>query len=331
MAWPALDLQALRTRDVLVLVLAFLVSVALVYLAFEYIAISYILVFGIGVLVGIGELVSRYRDAPEQAIRTTPALLYVALNAVAAVAALALVIAFDVIKGSGEGAAITRVLLAGFGAMAFFRTSIFTIRVGDQDVSIGPVAFLQIVLHATDRAVDRVRADARASAVATCMAGVSFQAAQAALPAFCMALMQNVPAEEQQSIGDAVKILHSSAMDDQTKAKNLGLLLMNVVGEKVLLTAVANLAAQIKTTVSVAIEPPSVAAPVGAAAALTARCRDSAGTVIEGRLVEWSSAHPAIATVSADGRVRGVAAGNTNITAKADAASDTIAVVITAG
>src|ERR1044071_9380997 len=201
---------------------------------------AYLAVFGIGVLVGVGELVSRYRDAPEHAIRTTPALLYIALNAVAAVAALALVESFGVVKGTDHAAGITRVLLAGFGAMAFFRTSVFTIRVGDQDVSIGPVAFLQIVLHAADRAVDRVRADARASAVAACMSGVSFQAAQAALPAFCMQLMQNVPADEQNEVGDAVKILQSSAMDDQTKAKNLGLLLMNVVGEKVLLTAVAN-------------------------------------------------------------------------------------------
>jgi hypothetical protein len=243
-------------------------------------------------------------------------------------AAFALVIAFSVIEGEGQGPAIPRVMLAGFGAMAFFRTSVFTIRIGDQDVSIGPVAFLQIVLHAADRAVDRVRADARASAVATSMAGVSFQAAQAALPAFCMALMQNVPADEQNDIGDAVKILQTSSMDDQTKAKNLGLLLMNVVGEKVLLTAVTNLAAQIKTAISVVIDPQNLTIGQGTSFALTALCRDSSGAEIKGRLVTWTSAHPAIAAIGADGRVRGVAAGSTSITATADGASDAVPVTV---
>jgi hypothetical protein len=187
-----------RWRDLFRIAAAIGVVALLVWLARLVFRDAYIAVFGIGALVGLGELVSRYRDAPEHAVRTMPALLYIALNSVAAIAALQLVETFNVIPGKTEGDAISRILLAGFGAMAFFRTSVFTVRVGDQDVSIGPVAFLQIVLHATDRAVDRVRADARAGAVAACMAGVSFDAAKAALPAFCLALMQNVPAEEQQ-------------------------------------------------------------------------------------------------------------------------------------
>jgi hypothetical protein len=310
-------------------VAALLVLMLALLIARIWIRDAYLAVFGIGVLVGVGELVSRYRDAPEHAIRTTPALLYIALNAVAAVAALALVESFGVVKGTDRAAGITRVLLAGFGAMAFFRTSVFTIRVGDQDVSIGPVAFLQIVLHAADRAVDRVRADARASAVAACMSGVSFQAAQAALPAFCMQLMQNVPADEQNEVGDAVKILQSSAMDDQTKAKNLGLLLMNVVGEKVLLTAVANLAAQIKTAFSVTIDPRNVSVAAGSSVPLKATCRDSTGAEIAGKLVTWSSAQAPVAAVGPDGRVRGVAAGSTVVSATADGVSDAVTVTVT--
>jgi Bacterial Ig-like domain (group 2) len=324
MAWLTSNLQTL------LVVAVGLVILALLGFFFPGFPISYALVFGIGVLVGVGELVSRYRDAPEQAVRTKPAVIYVLLNATAAVVAFVLVLAFDVVKGTGDGPAITRVLLAGFGAMAFFRTSIFTIRVGDQDVSIGPVAFLQIVLHAADRAVDRVRADARAKAVAECMAGVSFDKAQAALPAFCMALMQNVPAEEQNDVGDAVKILQVSNMDDQTKAKNLGLVLMKVVGQKVLLTAVENLAAQIKTTTSVTIEPPALSVKVGISEQLRAHCRDSTGIETAGKGVTWTSAHPPIAAVGADGRVRGVTTGSTSITATVDGSSDTIAVVVTA-
>lgn len=319
-----------RWRDLGRIVAAIIVAAIVLAISRSWIRDAYLAVFLIGVLVGLGELVSRYRDAPEEAIRTMPALLYLALNAAAAVAALGFVEIFRVVPGTTKAEGIKRVLLAGFGAMAFFRTSVFTVRVGDQDVSIGPVAFLQIVLHATDRAVDRVRADARASAVAACMSGVSFTAAQAALPAFCMALMQNVPAEEQQDIGDAVKMLIASDMDEQTKAKNLGLLLMNVVGEKVLLTAIENLAAQIKTVLSVTIEQSAMSLKAGDSTALTAVCRDSAGTPIPARQVVWTSADPSVAAVSADGRVRALTAGATTaISATADTASDRIVVTVT--
>jgi hypothetical protein len=318
-----------KLRPLLLAALVIVVAAVVIWKWFPQFPVSYVLVCGIGVLVGVGELVSRYRDAPEQAVRTVPAAIYIALNAAAAIAAFFLVLAYDVVPGRGDAPAISRVMLAGFGAMAFFRTSIFTTRVGDQDVSIGPVAFLQIVLHAADRAVDRLRADARASAVSQCMAGVSFEAAQEALPAFCMALMQNVSPDEQQKASEAIQLLEASAMDDTTKAKNLGLILMNVVGEKVLLTAVSNLAAQIKRVVSVTIEPPRGTVQVGEAFPLAAKCRDSAGSVIVGRGVAWTSADVNVATVGVDGRVRGVAAGRTRIAAAADDAVDTIAVEVT--
>jgi hypothetical protein len=40
-------------------------------------------VAALGAIVGASELVSRYRDAPEAALRTWPAVCYVAINAAA--------------------------------------------------------------------------------------------------------------------------------------------------------------------------------------------------------------------------------------------------------
>src|SRR5688500_17683994 len=135
-----MSLPTLKVRPLLLVALALALVTLIIRLWFLQFPVSYVLVCGIGVLVGVGELVSRYRDAPEQAVRTVPAAIYIALNAGASIAAFFLVLAYDMAPGRGDGPAITRVMLAGFGAMAFFRTSIFTIRVGDQDVSIGPVA-----------------------------------------------------------------------------------------------------------------------------------------------------------------------------------------------
>ena len=71
--------------------------------------VDYLVAALLGALVGGTELVSRYRDAPQSALLSRPAWLYVFLNASASALALWL-------------------------AMALFRTSLFTVRAGDRDV-----------------------------------------------------------------------------------------------------------------------------------------------------------------------------------------------------
>ena len=88
-----------------------------------------------GALVGTGELANRYRDAPLQSLRSLPAILYIVLNVAASVGALALIHTFGWTFGvSGEASAgavrWTQVMAAGFGAMALFRTALFTVRAG---------------------------------------------------------------------------------------------------------------------------------------------------------------------------------------------------------
>ena len=80
----------------------------------------------LGGIVGAGELIPRYRDAPEDVLRTWPTALYVAINAGASVGALGLMHS----NGWFDQSRWVRNLLAGIGAMAFFRTSHFVVRAG---------------------------------------------------------------------------------------------------------------------------------------------------------------------------------------------------------
>lgn len=203
----------------------------------------------IGALVGVGELVSRYRDEPLDALKNIPAILYIALNAAAAVVAVQLMKLFDWTLGAEGETAIqwTRILAAGFGSMALFRTSLFSIRVGDQDIGIGPVSFLQVVLTAADRAVDRYRAQARAKVVQDVMRGIDFQMAHEALPAYAFALMQNLPKDEQELFARQVITVVNSKMSNEVKSMLLGLALMNLVGEDVLTAAVESLSDELST------------------------------------------------------------------------------------
>jgi hypothetical protein len=213
-------------------------------------AIKWLTVALLGGIVGAGELVSRYRDAPQQALFTRPAFFYIGVNIAASVTALCLIRAFGWtfgLNGTNNPAALvwTQVLVAGAGAMALFRSSLFTVRAGGADIAVGPSSFLQVILAAADGAVDRLRAEERMASVGSVMNGVSYAKAEKALPAYCLAAMQNLSADEQKKLGSALDTLASSNMEENLKVLILGMSLMNVVGPEVLQAAVAALGDQI--------------------------------------------------------------------------------------
>lgn len=198
----------------------------------------------LGALVGGGELVSRYRDAPARAVYNWPAAIYIGLNVAASLAALALIRTYGWTFGVTLGAEAvrwTQVGLAGTGAMALFRTSLFTVHAGDRDIGVGPSSFLQIFRDAADRAVDRLRARVRGDTVSKLMEGISPDKASQGLPPYCLALMQNVPDEEQVKLMQALALLEKDEIDPTIKVRILGLQLMNVVGPNVLTAAVESL------------------------------------------------------------------------------------------
>jgi len=204
-------------------------------------SLDFLLVAALGALVGAGELVSRYRDAPWSAVRNQPAAAYLAVNAIATVAALAITRIFDFTFGADtpqEQRAI-QVLVAGFGAIALFRTSLFVVRVGTRDIGIGPITLLQVLLFATDRDVDRRRAVKRAAAVTTALRGLTFAQVKDALPRYCLTLMQNVSKDEESDVQKQAQEIAQSDMEDALKVNALGLSLMNIVGQLVLEAAAA--------------------------------------------------------------------------------------------
>ena len=197
----------------------------------------------LGGVVGVSELISRYKDNPGAAIKNWPAAFYIVINSVASIGSLGLIHA----NGWFGTSRWSQIMMAGISAMAFFRTSLFVVRAGDRDVGVGPSGFLQIFLGASDRAVDRKRAAARSDAVAEVMKGLDFDKAIKALPPYCLTLMQNVPAEDQQVLVRALEALEKRDAEPGVKALLLGIELINVVGVDVLTTAVKTLGDQIRS------------------------------------------------------------------------------------
>ena len=216
-----------------------------------YKVIPWLVVGFLGGIVGTAELVSRYRDAPAGAVRTKPALFYVAINVSAALGAFALAKVFgwkfnfgD--QNSASAAEWSLVILCGISAMALFRSSLFIRKVGDRDIGVGPSSFLQVFLSAADAEVDRQRAIYRSSKVSEIMKDVDYTKAVKVLPPYCIALMQSLADDAQRDLRRAVELLDKADMEAELKARTLGLELVNVFGVPVLEQAVKSLSDQIR-------------------------------------------------------------------------------------
>ena len=210
--------------------------------------LDWLVVALIGALIGATEIISRDRDEPLGALLTLPGAAYILINASAAIFALLLTRLLGWTFGAESEAAIRwlQVIIAGFGAMALLRASFFTVRVGDQEVAVGPSKFLQTILLSVDSGVDRSCARIRSKLVSKIMKDVAFEKAYQALPSYCFALLQNLPQDVQDQFGRQTLLLRNAEMPEHIKSLLLGLALMNVVGDDVLVTAVDSLGAEIK-------------------------------------------------------------------------------------
>jgi hypothetical protein len=230
-------------------------------------------------------------------------MLYIAINGIASLVALIALWSFGITAGgSSDQSRLLIILAAGFGAMAIFRTALFRVTVGDEEIGVGPVAFLDIILGATDREVDRRRAKERAPKVVEIMATLPFSIMSNPLPTFAMTLLQNLEPERQTLLANQINRLTDpeNRMPDEAKSLILGLLLMNEVGEDVLKASVDGLA---KAGLG---EPDDVAIlEAQAAAAGAAEVASLAGTLAGPALGAGGTGGPGPGTTGGNGSVGG--------------------------
>jgi hypothetical protein len=118
--------------------------------------------------------------------------------------------------------------------MALFRSSLFIVPIGGEDVGVGPSTVVQSMLDASERGVDRTRANRRAKEVRKAIAGVTYTEAAKALPALCLGLVQNPTDDEQLKLSSTVKTIETTDFDEAVKLYLLGLALLNFGGHSVL-------------------------------------------------------------------------------------------------
>jgi hypothetical protein len=199
---------------------------------------QYELVATFGAAVGIAEILARYRDSPSYAVFTLPSFGYIFLNALASIGALLLIFSQGWQFGADGGAVLpTQLMVAGFGSMALFRSSLLTVKVGTDDVGVGPSLVLSVVLAALDRSVDRLLGADRAGRAKDLMSDVDYRKAKDSLPSVAMAVMQNLDPGDKAALKARLSEINEDPLPDDAKRLLLGLALTQTVGPEVLRTA----------------------------------------------------------------------------------------------
>lgn len=213
---------------------------------------NYIYVFFLGCLVGGAELTSRHSDHRLTAMFTGPSLAYLFLNGLLSLSALCLLDRLHPAwAGFGDDGHkpddLRLVLIAGFGAAAFFRSSLFKLKTPDGDVAVGPALIFDTFLGIIDESVDRTIARKRLLEVSQIMLGVDFDKAAKNLPTFCFAALHRLTPDAQQQFAFQLKqLIDTPGLSPKVKAVSLGLSIMNLTGKPVLEKAIESLGNDIK-------------------------------------------------------------------------------------
>lgn len=212
----------------------------------EFVAMDYLAVFVLAALVAIAELVARYKDSPQRALTTGPAMGYVALNGAIGVAALYLLKVFtpDLFGHAAckapetttecRQAVIAMVLAAGFGSLAVMRSAFARVTIQGEELGVGPSAIIEILQRALDREIDRQRAFGRIDELPSTLRDMPLDIVNTTLPVLCVELMQNLSAEEKQALDQRIKVVPELKVHEKIRPLIVALILQEYVGKDVL-------------------------------------------------------------------------------------------------
>lgn len=201
---------------------------------------AYVCTFGIGSLVGIFEIVSRYRDAPFEVLTQKPAVAYCIVNGLVSTLALFLIHSFGLSVEVEDGLpaatqTISDVLLAGFGAMFVFRGSFLKLRDGNgKQTELGFSEVIIKFMDIIDREVDRKRAEKRSRDINQIMNGISFECVKMVVMEHALDMMQNIPSSQQDELIDVANSIGSLDIPDPIKARKLGIRIYDLIGSQTL-------------------------------------------------------------------------------------------------
>lgn len=189
----------------------------------------------IGTGTALVELLSRYRDEPFKVIAQSHfAWIYLALNGVLALGAYWVLLTSDWAADATQVDRLGLSISAGLGAAVVLRSRVFTARLGDEQVSIGPGYVVDQLLAIIDRQIDRRRALQRVQIVVEAMDCKDFEKAKTFASTMITGSRQNLTLQEQKDLAAQIREVQDRRIGDQEKAYALGFILLDFMGEEFL-------------------------------------------------------------------------------------------------
>jgi hypothetical protein len=241
--WSGAWIAVAATASVLVLLMIYLGPVQDKLTALGYdkssFGLRYLAVTLLGALIGLAELLLRYRDEPGEAAATGPGVAFVLLNGAAAAAALFLVEYFTARPNGTEQPAaakdtVERVLLSGLGAMVVLRGRLLSVTgPGGTRSDIGLAPLVEAILAAVNRSIDRGRAHDRIGLVtkmARDMAPLQFRQVAPFLRAGLQSLQTLDTTIQADVLENLKKLEDDTTLSSAVKFESIGYELLNNFG-----------------------------------------------------------------------------------------------------
>jgi HPt (histidine-containing phosphotransfer) domain-containing protein len=189
-----------------------------------------LLAFGVGASAGISDLLSRYSWTFRSIVVTSSGLAYLLINGAVAMAAYFAVVEFDLDFGLRGRPEVWRVVLVALFAMAALRSSVAKVRIGNQEVAAGLVAFFEPFTRRTIRSLDQQITDQGWSKIAPLITGMVYSASKQYLLVLTETTLRTLTEAEKTALRSAADKIDVQAVDDPTKMQLFAMLLVDTVG-----------------------------------------------------------------------------------------------------
>ena len=190
--------------------------------------ILYFYAFMLGMLTAFAEIIGKFSDEPIKSLRTPHALFYHLLNGAISALALFMLKTYGMLPTSNQEK-LELVLLAGLGSMLVMRSKLLNLKVGGQDVALGPEQIINVFFRFMESEIDRIRAQSRIEFVRERLYNVDFEKVHD----YSVTMLRAAQAlDTQEKCKEAIQTLKAEQFGDkQMKSYALGFLLLNRMGE----------------------------------------------------------------------------------------------------
>lgn len=206
------------------------------------IILCYFLAGSCGFLVGISELISRYKSF-RLIFANKYSWVYIGVNSLAALLVLYLIRLYNIRLGPVGEKLAGQSLIAGFGAMAILRSSFFHFKdSNDKVIELGPAAVLAVFLKVAERRFSQNLSRSNVIEATKIMKGLPFAKAARELPIVMLNSHRIFSEEEQKNLSEEILLLvNNPGSSDEIKNIALGTLLERYFSLEFLKVAVDSL------------------------------------------------------------------------------------------